>query len=410
MPLDNALEVHEKPFPYKLYYTPVDEKHTWAILQFYAAGYHCSAIDNTPQLNHSKLQVWFSGIKNTNEPAQELEVKSEFPPSASNKKAVFTTIQGYIIKDVDEVKYADGICTVKFLIEQLYSNMLVEWLQMTALDFVKRTKLLMDDPKQCSILKKSPEDWYRARMIGFLLPRQSGKTTCAFEIYKHLEKVILVTRKTQQKMTIMYRFGNCRALTTTWDELCDLNHPRSSRDGVVVFDMDQFSLEDTLKLLEMMDLYERYCFIFVGNIPDINAAITHKEKKLSEKNDAANSNPTDTSKEKPHSIVYLATPYGHHDQQVVLHRVETVNRVAAKLMRDGQLVVSPVSYLHPISLAGDLPTDWTYWKTYCKALLSTCSKLIVLKQNGWKESAGVIGEIAIANELGISVEYLDAYE
>lgn len=107
------------------------------------------------------------------------------------------------------------------------------------------------------------------------------------------------------------------------------------------------------------------------------------------------------------TLVYLATPYSHPDPSVEQIRFEVVNRVAAKLMAEGEHIFSPISHTHPIALAGELPKNWEFWKEYDTAILSVCSKLIVLRQVGWEWSKGVTEEVKIAESLGIPVSYID---
>ncbi len=106
-------------------------------------------------------------------------------------------------------------------------------------------------------------------------------------------------------------------------------------------------------------------------------------------------------------LTYLATPYTHADKAVMLKRFEVVNRVASELMRGGKLVFSPISHTHPIALAGELPTDWHFWKQYDHAVMKCCGDMVVLRQDGWRESVGVNAEIQIAQELDIPVTFID---
>jgi hypothetical protein len=108
-------------------------------------------------------------------------------------------------------------------------------------------------------------------------------------------------------------------------------------------------------------------------------------------------------------LIYLATPYSHPDAEVREHRFREVNRVAADLMRDGLHVFSPISHTHPIAVAGDLPKDWEFWQAYDRTVLSACSKVMVLMQDGWRESTGVQAEIEIAREMGLPVEFIEPY-
>jgi hypothetical protein len=106
------------------------------------------------------------------------------------------------------------------------------------------------------------------------------------------------------------------------------------------------------------------------------------------------------------TLVYLATPYSHPDASVREGRFRAVNAAAAELMRKGMHIYSPISHTHPIALAGDLPLGWEYWQAYDRAILAACCAMIVLTLDGWKESKGVAGEIAIANEMGLPVQFI----
>lgn len=109
----------------------------------------------------------------------------------------------------------------------------------------------------------------------------------------------------------------------------------------------------------------------------------------------------------PKSLVYLATPYSHDDSEVMHRRFEVVNGVAARLMRDGIHIYSPISHTHPIAVAGELPRGWDFWEKYDRAVLAACCKVIVVRQDGWEQSKGVTAELAIAVELGLPVEFID---
>jgi hypothetical protein len=106
-------------------------------------------------------------------------------------------------------------------------------------------------------------------------------------------------------------------------------------------------------------------------------------------------------------LIYLACPYSHKDPAVKVQRFEAVNKVAAKLMAEGNYIFSPISHTHPIALAGSLPGGWDYWEGYDRTIIACCCKIIVLRLPGWELSTGVQAEIKIGQELGIPVEYID---
>jgi len=109
-------------------------------------------------------------------------------------------------------------------------------------------------------------------------------------------------------------------------------------------------------------------------------------------------------------LVYLACPYSHPVRAVRVRRFEAVNRAAAKLMRQGLHIFSPISHTHPIAETGELPLGWEYWQAYGRAYLTHCHKLIILRLDGWDRSKGVEAELRIANELGLTVEFMDEIE
>lgn len=106
-------------------------------------------------------------------------------------------------------------------------------------------------------------------------------------------------------------------------------------------------------------------------------------------------------------LIYLACPYSDPDPAVMVARFDAVNRVGARLMAEGKYIFSPISHTHPLAVVGSLPRGWDYWEGYDKCMISRCSKLIVLKLDGWVKSTGVNAEVKIAKEMGIPVEYLD---
>jgi hypothetical protein len=111
---------------------------------------------------------------------------------------------------------------------------------------------------------------------------------------------------------------------------------------------------------------------------------------------------------KLYKLSYLASPYSHSDHSVMVDRFNRVSKVAAKYMSNGEYVFSPIAHTHPIAEAsnGTLPRDWKFWEGYDKVMISCCDRLLVLMIDGWKESKGINGEIEIAQNLGIDIEYI----
>jgi nucleoside 2-deoxyribosyltransferase len=104
-------------------------------------------------------------------------------------------------------------------------------------------------------------------------------------------------------------------------------------------------------------------------------------------------------------MVYLSSPYSHPDHIVREERFRAACEAAAKLMRLGFVVFSPVVHSHPIANCG-LPTEWAFWERQDRDFLERCDEVIVLTLDGWSESIGVQAELQIAEELGKPVRYL----
>ena len=98
--------------------------------------------------------------------------------------------------------------------------------------------------------------------------------------------------------------------------------------------------------------------------------------------------------------IFLCSPYSHKDKYLVEHRVKQINQAAAKLMRDGHIVFSPISHSHYIAMQEDLPKAFEWWVRQNHAFIEWCEAVYVLALDGWKESVGVKDEICYAIEIG----------
>lgn len=110
-------------------------------------------------------------------------------------------------------------------------------------------------------------------------------------------------------------------------------------------------------------------------------------------------------------MIYLASPYTHRYKKTQQKRYEQALEVAAALTRSGLTVYSPIVHFHPMAVRHDLPTDFAFWRGVNLDMLGRSQKLVVLKLDGWQESAGVQAEIEFATRyLPRSVEYLEPVE
>ena len=104
-------------------------------------------------------------------------------------------------------------------------------------------------------------------------------------------------------------------------------------------------------------------------------------------------------------MIYLASPYSDPDPGVRQHRFQEVCRHAARMMREGEMVYSPIAHSHCIARFG-LPVDWGFWEAHSRAMLSRCDAVAVLHLDGWDRSVGVRREIEIATTMGIPVRHI----
>ena len=109
-------------------------------------------------------------------------------------------------------------------------------------------------------------------------------------------------------------------------------------------------------------------------------------------------------------MIYLASPYSSDSPVVREARFKAVCVAASKLMVKGLLIFSPIAHTHPIAVAGDLPKGWDFWAKYDREFLNFCDEIWVLMLDGWEQSRGVAGEIAIMEDMGKLVKYINPQE
>lgn len=105
-------------------------------------------------------------------------------------------------------------------------------------------------------------------------------------------------------------------------------------------------------------------------------------------------------------ISYLSAPYSDPDPKVRAWRHTVVNQVVYELMRQGQLIYSPLTHNIPIDQLG-IHGNWITWKNFDHGMLSRCDQIMVLKLPGWENSKGVAAEIALAKELQCPIHWLE---
>ena len=95
-------------------------------------------------------------------------------------------------------------------------------------------------------------------------------------------------------------------------------------------------------------------------------------------------------------MIYLAAPYSHGDAQTRRFRYEKTSEVFMILMKSGISVFSPLN--HTVPLVEEFAFDLSH-EEYLRLdleFLRFCDELLVLTLPRWRESVGVIREVAAA--------------
>ena len=104
-------------------------------------------------------------------------------------------------------------------------------------------------------------------------------------------------------------------------------------------------------------------------------------------------------------MIYLASPYSHPDSAVMDSRHNEACKACAIMMNAGLVVYSPIAHCHFIAVRYGLPRVWSFWKRFDTEMISKADEVLVLQLEGWQDSEGIKAEVAIAEELGITVRY-----
>lgn len=106
-------------------------------------------------------------------------------------------------------------------------------------------------------------------------------------------------------------------------------------------------------------------------------------------------------------LVYLATPYTKYRDGIEC-AFKDAAALAARLLREGVKVYSPIAHTHPIAIYGNLdPLDHKIWMPFDEAMMTASAALLVANLPGWRESYGVAHEIEFFTNAGKPVFYLE---
>lgn len=104
---------------------------------------------------------------------------------------------------------------------------------------------------------------------------------------------------------------------------------------------------------------------------------------------------------------YLATPYTKYPRGLDAAYAEACGH-AAWLISKGVPVFSPIAHTHGIAEQSDVDAkDGNYWLKADEPFMANAKGIIVVKMEGWDESAGVKHEIEYFQREGRPIVYLD---
>lgn len=111
----------------------------------------------------------------------------------------------------------------------------------------------------------------------------------------------------------------------------------------------------------------------------------------------------------PRKKIYLCHPYSHPDREEMVRRFRSANELAARLMRWGFIVFSPLSHSVPIADYLKNHRSYDFWLGQDLAWVAVCDEVWVALVDGWADSHGVEVEIVHARMLGKPVVYFKPY-
>lgn len=106
-------------------------------------------------------------------------------------------------------------------------------------------------------------------------------------------------------------------------------------------------------------------------------------------------------------LAYLATPYSRYPGGIDI-AFRDAARLAARLLRAGVKVYSPICHTHPIAIHGNLdPLDHAIWMPFDEAMMRVCDMLIVAHMPSWETSKGIAMEVEHFEKAGKRIFDLD---
>lgn len=105
-------------------------------------------------------------------------------------------------------------------------------------------------------------------------------------------------------------------------------------------------------------------------------------------------------------MIYIASPYTHHNLDVMISRYEAVLHHTGRLKSLGVICFSPIVYGHEFFIRGYAPPDFTFWREFNDKMILMSAEVTILTLPGYNESVGVKHEIDFARDNRIPVRFV----
>ena len=106
-------------------------------------------------------------------------------------------------------------------------------------------------------------------------------------------------------------------------------------------------------------------------------------------------------------MIFIASPYLHDDPEVMEHRFLTVEQYVAECLFNGECVISPIVSYHHMANRFDMRKDFKFWKEVNHDLIERSDVIRVLMLPQWRESKGVLDEMAFSSYINLPIEFIE---
>jgi hypothetical protein len=93
------------------------------------------------------------------------------------------------------------------------------------------------------------------------------------------------------------------------------------------------------------------------------------------------------------SYVYLGSPYGDPDPEIMHKRFQVAEWVSYNIMaKQGVTVYSPIVCWHETANIWKMSLDWKFWREHSQNMLRDAKELLILPVEKWQRSKGLAEE------------------